>query len=145
MEKDKRLKEISWWEKLTEGETVFVLMCRAMHNKHLIQFYVKGGGCVPSLLIYLRPNYGKCNEDNVDLLQMVPCRHCYTQCPGPCSRPWLTHASTRDSWTHTGKSGSVFWGSLLLSPGSQCAEILFVPSQSLFPQSSVSSLRSMVG
>jgi hypothetical protein len=31
----------------------------------------------------------------------------YTQCPEPCSRPPLTHASAGDSWTHPGKSGSV--------------------------------------
>ena len=33
--------------------------------------------------------------------------HCYTQCPQPCSRPPLSHVSTGDSWTLTGKSGSV--------------------------------------
>ena len=33
-----------------------------------------------------------------------------------------THASTGDSWTLTGKSGSVSVGSLLLSPGSRCAQ-----------------------
>ena len=47
------------------------------------------------------------NEDNGDLLQKVPCTHCYTQCPHPCSRPLPTHACTRDSWTLTGKSRSV--------------------------------------
>ena len=36
--------------------------------------------------------------------------HCCTQCPWPCSRPLLTHTSTRDSWTLTGKSGSVSCG-----------------------------------
>ena len=35
---------------------------------------------------------------------------CYTQCPQPCSRPLLPQASTRDSWTVTGKSGSVSCG-----------------------------------
>ena len=36
--------------------------------------------------------------------------HCYTQCPQPCSRPPPTHASAGDSWTLTGKSGSVSCG-----------------------------------
>ena len=76
----------------------------------LIQFSVEGWGCVLSLLIDLRPNYGRGNEDNGDLLQKVPCRQPYTQCPQPCSKPPLTHASTRDSWTLTGKSGSVACG-----------------------------------
>ena len=54
-------------------------------------------------------NYGRVNEDNGDLLQRVPCMHCY-ECPQPCSRlPW-TYASTGDSWTLPGKSGSVSCG-----------------------------------
>ena len=32
---------------------------------------------------------------------------CCSQCPWSCSRPLLTHASTKDSWRLTGKSGSV--------------------------------------
>ena len=36
----------------------------------------------------------------------IPCMYCYTQCHQPCSRPPPTHASTGDSWTLTGKSGS---------------------------------------
>ena len=50
------------------------------------------------------------NEDNGDLLQKFPFRHCYTRCPQPCSRPPPTQASSRDSWTLTGKSGSVSCG-----------------------------------
>ena len=56
------------------------------------------------------------------LFQKVLCMHCHAQCPQPCSRPPLTHASARDSWTLTGKSGSVSWGSLLLSPWSWCTQ-----------------------
>ena len=61
-------------------------------------------------VIHLGPNYGGGNEDNGNLLQKVPCMHCCTQCPQPCSRPWMTHASTGDSWTLMGKYGSVFCG-----------------------------------
>ena len=50
------------------------------------------------------------NEDKVYPLQKVPFRPCYTPCPQPCSRPSPTHASAGDSWTLTGKSGSVFCG-----------------------------------
>jgi len=73
-------------------------------------------------LLISKANYGGGNEDNGDLLQKVPCIHCYTQCPQPCSRPPPTHASPGDSWILTGKSGSVSCGSLLLSPGSWCAQ-----------------------
>ena len=78
-----------------------------MLSKFLIQFSVDGWGCVPSLLFDLRPNHGGGNEDNGDLLLKVPCTHCYTQCPQPCSRPPPTHASVGDCWTLTGKSGLV--------------------------------------
>ena len=82
-------------------------MGKAMLSKSLIQFSVDGRGCVSSLLFDLRPNYCGGNEDNGDLLQKVPYMHCLTQCPQPCSRPPPTHTSAGDSWTHTGKSGSV--------------------------------------
>ena len=85
-------------------------MGRAMLRKSLTQFSVDGQGCVPFLLLDLRPNYGGGNEDNGNLLRKVPCTHCYTQCSQPCSRPPLTHASARDPWTLMGKSGSVFCG-----------------------------------
>ena len=47
-------------------------MGRDMFNKSLIQFSVNGQGCVPSLLLDLRPNYDGDNEDNSNLLQKVP-------------------------------------------------------------------------
>ena len=80
-----------------------------MLSKSSFQFPVDGRGCIPWLFDQ-RPNYGGGNEDNGDLLQKVPCRHCCMQCPQACSRPLLTHASTGDSWTLTGKSGSVSYG-----------------------------------
>ena len=87
-----------------------------------------------SLLFYLIPTYGRGNEDNGDLLRKVPLRHCYTQCPQPCNRPPPTHASTRNSWTPTGKSVSCLVGhcSFLLGPGAH--KVLFVLSKSLFSQ-----------
>ena len=85
-------------------------MGRAMLSKSLIQFSVDGRGCDPSLLFDLRPNYGGSNEDNVDLLQKIPFMHCCTQCPQPCSRLLPTHASVRDFWTLSCKSGSVSCG-----------------------------------
>ena len=81
-----------------------------MLSKSLIQFSVDGQSCVPSLLFHLRPNYGGGNEDNSNLLQKIPCTYCYTQWPQPWSRVPLTHTSTGDSWTLTGKSGSLSCG-----------------------------------
>jgi len=117
-----------------------------MLSKSLIQFFVDGQGCISSLLLDLRPNYGGGNEeDNGDLLQKIPCVHCYTQCPQPCSRPPLTHTSARDSWTPTGKSESVSCG--VIAPFSWVlvhTSFCLCPPR-VFPQSCVSSDGSMVG
>ena len=111
-----------WWIRITGlwklpggrdwlwGTLGLVLMGGAMLSESLIQFSVDGWGCVHSLLFDLRPNYDGGNESNGDFLQKVPCTHCHTQCPWPWSRPPPTNASDRDSWTLTGKSGSVFCG-----------------------------------
>ena len=53
----------------------------AMLSKSSVQFSGDGWGCVPSLLFDLKSNYGVGNEDNGDLLHMVPCRQCHAQCP----------------------------------------------------------------
>ena len=93
-----------------------------MFSKSLIQFSVDGQGCVPSLFFDLRPNYGGGNEDNGDLLQKVPCTHCYTRCPLPFSRPPPTHSlleTPGHSWASLGQS---LVGSLVLSPGSWCTQ-----------------------
>ena len=102
-------------------------------SKSLIQFSVDGWGCVSSLFD-LRPNYGGSNEDNGNLCQKVPCMHCCTQCPRPCSRPPLTHASVRDSWTLTGKAGSVSYG--IIAPFSWvlvCTRFCLCPPRVCFP------------
>ena len=103
-------------------------------SKSLIQFSVDGQGCVPSLLFDLRPNYGGGNEDNGSLLQKVPGIHCHTQCSQPCSRPPPTHASPGDSWTLTGKSGSVSYG--VTAPFSwvlMCTRFCLCPTRVCFP------------
>ena len=63
------------------GKLGLVLMGGAVFSKCLIKYSVDGRGCVPSLLLDLRPHYCGGNEDNDDLLQKVPCMHCHTQCP----------------------------------------------------------------
>ena len=110
MDKDKRFIKVSWWERLTKGETGSCSDGQSHTQEIFNPIFFGGWGCVPSLLFDLRPNYGGGNKDNGDLIQKVPGIHCYTQCPQPCSGPLLTHASTRDSWTLTGKSGSISCG-----------------------------------
>ena len=110
MDKDNRLMEGSFLMGEADWGGNWVLFWWAMLSKSLIQLSVDGWGCVLALLFDLRPKYGGGNEDNGDLLQKVPCSRCCTQYPQPCRRPLPTHASTGDSWTLMGKSGSVSCG-----------------------------------
>ena len=57
-----------------------------------------------------RPNCGRGICGNSNLLQKDLCTHCCIQGLWPRSRPLLTHASTKDSRTIIGKSGSVSCG-----------------------------------
>ena len=73
-------------------------------------------------------------EDNGDLLQKVPCTHCWTQCSQTYSQPSLTHASAGDSWTLKDKSGSVFSG--VTAPFSwvlMCTRFCSCPPKVCFP------------
>ena len=98
-----------------------VLMGSTMLRKISIQFSVDGWDCVPSLLFYLRPNYGGGNEDNGDLLQNVPCCH-YCSAPSPAAGHFLPTPlleTPGHSWARL--SQSLLW-SLLLTPGSWCTK-----------------------
>ena len=121
-DKDKRLMEASWWERLTVGETGSWSAGQAMLSKSLIQFSVDGRAVFPPCCLAW-------DQTMVEVMKMmelpskVPCTHCCTHCPQLCIRPLLTHASARDSWTLTGKPGPVcLVGTLLLSPGSWCTQ-----------------------
>ena len=92
--------------------SLLVLTAGPLLSKSLIQFSVDGQGCVPSLLFYLRPNYGGGNEDNGDLLQKIPASNSaagHHQPTPPLETPGHSWASLDQS----------FVGSLLLSLGSQ--------------------------
>ena len=64
MEKDKRLMDASWWERLTERETGSCSDERGVLSKSLIQFSVHGWSYVHSLLFDLRLNYGGGNKES---------------------------------------------------------------------------------
>ena len=57
MNKNERLVETSWWDRLIVGQNGSWYDGGAMLNKSLIQFFVDGQNCVPSLLFDLKPNY----------------------------------------------------------------------------------------
>ena len=84
-------------------------------------------GLWPSLLFYLRPNYGGGNEDNGDLLQKVPVPLTLQEATtDPCLiwRPLGTHAQV---WV------SLLCGHCSFLLGTGAHKVLFVPSTSLFP------------
>ena len=112
-DKNKRLMEASWWERLTVGKLGLVLLGRALLSKSLIQFSVDGwGGCVlPCCLSW--------NQTVVEVMKIMVTSfkryHAHTAAllhsvPWPCSRSPRTHASAGNSWTLTGKSGSMSCG-----------------------------------
>ena len=80
--------------------------------------------------IYLGPNYGGDNEDNHDLLQKIPCMYCCTSAPNPAAGH---HQPTPllESWTLTGKSGSVSCGAT--APFSWCTRFCLCPPRVYFP------------
>ena len=81
------------------------------------------------MLFYLRPNKGGGNEDNGDLLQKIPCKHCYTQCPWPCHRPPSAMPLPETPRHSQASLGQSLVGSLLLSPGSWCTQDSICPLQ----------------
>ena len=128
MEKDKRLMEASWWERLTVGKTP---SCS------------DGWGCVSSLLLDLRPNYGRGNEDNGTYYKRSHACTATLSAPTLQRRP-LTHASPETPWHSRASLAQSRVGhcSFLLGPGAH--KVLYVPSKGLFPQARVSSGSSLV-
>ena len=115
-----------------------------MLNKSVIQFSVDGWGCVPSLLFDLRPNYGGGNEDNVNSFRRSHACTATLSAPDPAAghcQPMPPPETPGHSRASLGQS-LVGHYSCLLGPGAH--KLLFVPSQSLFPQSWVSSGGSVV-
>ena len=82
------------------------------------------------------PGWWLFSGGNGDLLQegydtCCPSQDSCSQRPCPCGRPPLTHASTGDTQTLKGRSGSE-WRSLLLSLGLGVYNVLLLPSECLW-------------
>ena len=118
-------------------------MGRAMLSKSLIQFSVDGWGCVPSLLFGMRPNYGRGNEGNGDLLQKDLCTVVFSALDPAAGH----HRPTPPLETpgHSQESLGQSVGSLLLSPGSWGTQGSVCALQETISQSCVSSGSSVVG
>ena len=131
MDKDKRLMETSWWERL-KGRLGLVLMGEAMLSKSLIQFLLMGGAVFPSCYYYLEPNY-------VEIMKIMTssfkgshaCNATLSVHSPAAGHCWPTPLpeTPGHTWASLGHS---LWGhwSFLLGPGVH--KVLFVPSKNLF-------------
>ena len=91
-----------------------------------------GQGCVLSLLLGLRPNYGEGNKDNSDLLPKVHACTAILSVPNPAAGH---HQPTPllETPGHSRKSGSVSCGVTAPFSWVLVHKVLFMPSKSLFP------------
>ena len=145
MEKDKRLIGAPDGRDWLRGKLGLVLMGRAMLSKSLIQFSVDGWSCVPSLSF-------TCDQTMVEVMKIMAtsfkrshARIATLSAPKPAAghrQPTLLLETPGHSRTSLGQS---LVGSLLLSPGSWCAQDFLCPPRVYFPSPSVSSSSSMVG
>ena len=79
MNKDKRPVKASSWDGLAVRESGS-LMGGVMLSKSLISFSVDGWGCALTHSFGLRPNYGRGNGSNRDLLRKGLCQDGCIQC-----------------------------------------------------------------
>ena len=114
--------EASWWERLTEGETGSCSDGPGHAQKIFNPIFCQWVELCSLPVIYLGPNYGGGNEDNGYLLQKVYERTAPLSAPGPVAghcQCTPVPETPGYSWASLGQS---LVGSLLLSPGSLCAQ-----------------------
>ena len=121
MDKDKRLMEASWWKGLAVGKSGSCSVGKAMLSKSLIQFSAEGWG--------LRPNYGRGNGSNGDLLHKDLRQHAAAapkivevSVPDPTAGHYRP-APLLETPGHSQANLTLsLVGSLILSPGSWCTQ-----------------------
>ena len=121
-EKDKRLMETSCWERLTEGKILSCSDWLPMLSKTLIQFSVDGWECVPSLLFTWGQTMVEVMKIMVTFLKKSYASTATLSAPNPTAGhhwPLRLMETHRHSQARLGKS---LVGSLLLPPGSWCAQ-----------------------
>ena len=132
MKKDKRLMEASWWERLIEGKTG---SCSDMLGPCSVNlqsnFLLMGAAVFP-------PCYLPGGQTLVEVMKIMVTSfrisHAFTATLSASNPAAGHHQSTLplEAPGHSRASlGQSFVGSLLLSPGSWCMQVLFVPSKSL--------------
>ena len=113
---------MSWWERLTEGETGSCSDGRDHAQQIFNPTFWWRVKLFSFLVIYLGPNYGGGNEDNGDLLQRSHACTATLSAPNPASghhQPMPLIETPGHSQPSLAQS---VLGSLLLSPGSWCTQ-----------------------
>ena len=116
-----------------------------MFSKSLIQFSIDGRGYVPSLFLYLRPNYGGGDEDNGTSFSRSRACTAALSAPNPAAAHHQQTPLPETPGHSPASLGQSLEESLLLSPGSWCAQGSVCALQESVSQSCVSSGGSMVG
>ena len=98
------------------------LMGRAMLSKSLIQFYVDGQGCVPSLLFDLNSNYVEVMKIMVTSFKRSYAGNATLSGPNPAAGHHQTTLLPGTSGHSQASLGQSLVGSLLFSPGSWYAQ-----------------------
>ena len=93
-----------------------------MLNKSSIQFSVDGQGCVPSQFFDLRPNYGEDNEENGISFKRSRVCTAILSAPDPAAGHCGPTPPPEPPGHPQASLGQSLAGSLLLSPGSWCAQ-----------------------
>ena len=121
MDKDKKLIEASWWERLPEGETGSYSDGLGHAQQIFNPIFCWWVGLCSFPVAWGRPNYGGGNKDNGNLLQKIPCTTALSA-PGPAGGyHWPT--PLLETPGHSGASlGQSLVRTLPLSPGSWCAQ-----------------------
>ena len=144
-EKDKRIMEASWWEKLTEGKLGLILIGGAMCSKSLIQFSVDGWSCVPSLLFTWGHTMMEVRKIMVlSFKRSHACTATLTASNHTADHHWPTPPLETPGHSQASLDQSLM-GSLLLSSGSWCTQGSVCALQQFLSQSCVWSGNSMVG
>ena len=133
LEKDRRLVEASWWERLTEGETGCYSDGGAMLSKSLIQFSIDRQGCVLSLLFDLRPTSGGGNEDNGNLFKRSLVPTAALSAPNPAASHCQLTPPPETPDTHRQVWFSLLWGHWSFSWVLVCTRFSLCPPRVCFP------------
>ena len=122
MEKDKRLVEASWWERLPEQENGSCSDGQGHVQQTFNPIFFWWVGLCYLHIVDLRPNYGGGNEDNGTSFNRSHACTAALSAPNPAAGHHWSTPPLETPGHPRGSLGQSLVGSLLLSLGSWCAQ-----------------------